>query len=986
MNRVRRKLTSAIILAGAMNAAHVSALGLGELTMHSALNQPMEAEIKLLNVGDLADNQILVGLASRQDFEKSGVERNFFITNLKFEVQVDGRGNGVIKIKTHRLVNEPYLNFVVEARWPAGKLLREYTALMDLPIYTEGVDTAVNLGSASPEDMKQVMANQEEAKQEEQPKKSEPPVATSAALAESISKESPESPRAPDMKPTVPTAKKTPTTHYQGETYRIKRNDTLWAVAQKVKPSEQVSIQQTIVALQKINPDAFIRNNINLVKAGSVLRLPSERQVQDINVRQALRDIAEQNEKWKSGMADVQLDATAKGAAPKKPIFTQEGRLKLSSAKTGHVAQADAAAAGGKEALQSALAVSQENLDKVERENEELLEKNTQLQERLEDFERLIQLKDDQLAVMQSKVGQDIKEPVPAEEAVMEDAVVKETPEMPGQKVQESITTPEKPAPEPAVVEPKEEKPDAGLVTRAPEKSFVERMQESPLYLGGALLLLILVIAGLFMKRRAASQVESEVFPPDDLEDVSDEVEEGEALSEQDEYQEVEQELEEEYEEEGDEEAAPSSEAKSETGDAIGEADIYVAYGRYQHAIDLLKNAINSEQNRTDLRVKILEVYLEAGEQAGFAEQFSELQNLGDEDAVAKAKEMLSTVDGAADWLEGVGVSSELDQVEEQAVVDVESEDAVTTEEIDQKGVKLEDELDIEFDTEDLDDMELDLGELDLEGGASETLKEETEEEIGSADMGIDYDLDGIDLGIKSDAVDAAEAEQEETQEEESEDDFELDLVEEESPEELLEFESSLEETLGDDLEIDIDEEMTADEAREVEEEEEEVEVDLESAELDLGELDVIEDEALDQESLEDELVHTADDLNDLECETDLQEDVEAEAEVEIEVEASDEIDLEIGESFDADDLDAAADAEIAQEAAASSTSTEDVDTDDEFEFLSDTDEVATKLDLARAYIEMGDIDGAKDILDEVIQEGEEEQKAEANQLLANID
>src|SRR5690606_27220963 len=101
---------------------------------------------------------------------------------------------------------------------------------------------------------------------------------------------------------------------------------------------------------------------------------------------------------------------------------------------------------------------------------------------------------------------------------------------------------------------------------------------------------------------------------------------------------------------------APAAEeprqVRSETGDALAEADIYIAYGRYQQAVDLLSGAIEAEPERSDLRLKLLEVYLEMRNREAFRNQYRSLQALGDSAAVDRVKEMLSTVDGVSDWLD----------------------------------------------------------------------------------------------------------------------------------------------------------------------------------------------------------------------------------------------------------------------------------------------------------------------------------------------
>lgn len=111
------------------------ALGLGELKLNSALNEPLDAEIALLNAGEIGGEELLAGLATEADFARAGIDRDFFLAFLRFRTVLNG-DNAVIKITSRRPVREPYLNFLVELQWPAGRMLREYTLLFDLPVFT----------------------------------------------------------------------------------------------------------------------------------------------------------------------------------------------------------------------------------------------------------------------------------------------------------------------------------------------------------------------------------------------------------------------------------------------------------------------------------------------------------------------------------------------------------------------------------------------------------------------------------------------------------------------------------------------------------------------------------------------------------------------------------------------------------------------------------------------------------------------------------
>lgn len=113
-------------------ANYAAAVGLGGLALHSTLNEPFHAEVKLLNLGNVGVDEVIVSFASLEDFEKRKVEHFYFYSDFTFEVSVNG-GVPVVHIKSPRPIQEPYLGFILEARWPNGRLQREYTVLLDMP-------------------------------------------------------------------------------------------------------------------------------------------------------------------------------------------------------------------------------------------------------------------------------------------------------------------------------------------------------------------------------------------------------------------------------------------------------------------------------------------------------------------------------------------------------------------------------------------------------------------------------------------------------------------------------------------------------------------------------------------------------------------------------------------------------------------------------------------------------------------------------------
>ncbi|MBD2836810.1 FimV family protein [Pseudomonas sp. JM0905a] len=222
------KLLLTLASGSALYSGLVPALGLGEITLHSALNQPLDAEIELLEVGDLNDSEIKIRLASADDFERAGVDRFIFLNDLRFSPVIRGSGSR-IRVASSKPVREPYLNFIVEVARPNGKLLREYTLLLDPP------------GSAFTASAAPVRPAHE----------------TSVATA-SI---------APVQPKPAPAAT-------QGNHYQVVRGDSLWLIAKRLSAGSGMSQQQMLDGIYALNPQAFPGGDINRLHVGQSLLLP----------------------------------------------------------------------------------------------------------------------------------------------------------------------------------------------------------------------------------------------------------------------------------------------------------------------------------------------------------------------------------------------------------------------------------------------------------------------------------------------------------------------------------------------------------------------------------------------------------------------------------------------------------------------------------------------------------------------------------------
>ncbi|MFA7553264.1 MAG: FimV/HubP family polar landmark protein [Spongiibacteraceae bacterium] len=981
---VRKKLAAAIAAIGALQAGVVSALGMGEFSLHSALNQPLDAEIRLLNTEDLDNSQVLIKLATTQDFKNAGVSRDFFLTNIKFNVEVDGKGGGVIKVTTREAVVEPYLNFLVEAHWPSGRLLREYTVLLDLPVFSDSNNNPVSTASAS----RSVVG----------PATRTPTNVSRNRLTDG------------ELAP--------------GKDYRVKNDDTLWEIALKSRPEGSASVQQTMVGIQRLNPNAFINGNINRLKAGSVLRLPTADDI-SVSEHQAVGEVASQNKAWRQGgnnsstMSDAQLDATT-NSNNSSAGAREQPRLSIASSGA-----SDSSGSGeglgngaGNKALQDQLAVTEENLDKTQRDNEELQSRLGDMEAKLATLQRLIELKDDQLAALQAGVAEEgfaaapnadsAEEQLPADDVASSDDIA-DTAELTNNSV----------APEESEAEPEPEaKVNPPVASPTAEPSFIDQVSSNFLYIGGAGLL-ILAAAIVLMRRRKADTDEedfdeavefeqeedvlAEFAVADTVMEDSDEL----VLGAEDDGADTDllvAELEQQIAADNAEEAARAEQeperpvisktVESETGDAIAEADIYVAYGRYQQAIDLLQSAIEKEPLRSDLQIKQLEVFIEMRDKPSFQQHFVALLGLNDEAAIVHVKEMLSSVDGVAGWLDdlpGSTASFSSDQMDAELI---EGGDELDDIQLNLDDTEEDFDLDLDLDLDDislastqenpsvsLDDLVLDDDMLDL----SEELDFKDDIEL-DAEADLITDSDTASLGSAELELPPAEADG-------------LDL-------ELNDLDLSELDLDGDDLDLDSLGDTDLDDLA----------AEFDDLDTDRQSIPVLGAAAALQPEDDTELTDLADDFEfdlddddltakkpeELEFDLDLEDDLDLELDVDNAAATSnlDELDLEL------DDLDLELDDSVApagndnptvtynlDDVAAELDKTEATDVkidttagDDDFDFLADSDEVATKLDLARAYIDMGDTDGARDILDEVISEGNDEQKQEASGLLERID
>lgn len=609
-----KRLTPVMALVAMMAAMLIPAaghaLGLGNIAMKSALNQPLNAQIELLSVkkGDLSN--LTVKLGSEEDFQRVGADRAFFLTKIKFEVKRRKNGTAYVQMSTTQTVTEPFLDLVVEARWPRGRILREFTVLVDPPV----------LSNEAPAPMQQAAVAPQQAAPAQQATRQAPTQAARPA-------------------PIQSRATMAPIPHQAGDlTYGpVKYNDTLYEIANAMRPSG-VTVDQMMLALVRNNPNAFYNGNVNQLKAGYVLRVEDPAELSAYSVADAKAEVNRQHSEWrarKSGKLVRQAEAPTGGTVARGEDAGAAGQS-ASQARLKLVAPGSKGAGSGAgdedvEQMRQDLLLAAEALDANRQETDELKARLAEMEEQLASMQRLIMLKDDEMLALQKQTGVEPK-PAEADTSEMEagdeqsaaealaDSVEGAAPEEMA-PAEMDAETPEgeqasaeaEPAPEPEPAAP------------APAPMEEPSLLENPMVMYGGLGALLLIIIAVVIQRRRKMQdgFEESILNvgggDGDAGATAESMGGGEssmvsdfAMSEMS--------------------GMSGIEADAADVDPISEADVYLAYGRHQQAEDILNEALEKEPERNEIKLKLLEVFFAAKNRESFEQKAQEFHDaLGDE-------------------------------------------------------------------------------------------------------------------------------------------------------------------------------------------------------------------------------------------------------------------------------------------------------------------------------------------------------------------
>jgi pilus assembly protein FimV len=628
----------------------VHAAGLGRLTVLSPLGQPLNAEIEIVALRAGEEDTLSARIAPLEAFEAAGIEPSAVLNTVRFAVERrDSRR--ILRVTTTQPVNEPFVELLVELQWHNGRLVREYTFLLDPPEYKPRDALAV---APAPKPAKP--AAEVEAKPVEPAAPAPPPLAVAPAPALTPESEKPAPAGEPEKPATVaqpekpaadvevvkePAKEESPQVLAdEPGVYEVVQGDTLGKIARDKLPPG-ITLNQMLVAIYRANQDAFIRENLNLVRAGRILNIPGSDAVGTVDVEEANRVVRAHMAEFReyrgrlaaapavadaaSGQREAAGQIGAKPQAPKPAAA--EDQVRLSKVEPQKPSVAAAAAARG------------DDLAAQDRALKEAQSRISDLEKNVADLQKLLELKNQQLAELEKRSGAKPAAAPSAPAAASAPAAKGPEAPQPAAPAASSAPTPVAQAPEkpdpapastPAVQAPAGSQPAAPppVVKAAPKKmapppsepSLLDEFLENPVALAGLAGVVVLLVgyAAWAWRKKKTAQTK---FQDSVIGAAAAGAAAGASISEP-----------------SISGAKPmSSQASSgsppaamagEEVDPIAEADVYMAYGRDAQAEEILKEALQKDAKRVAVHAKLLEIYAKRKDTKAFERSAAKLKNL----------------------------------------------------------------------------------------------------------------------------------------------------------------------------------------------------------------------------------------------------------------------------------------------------------------------------------------------------------------------
>src|SRR5947207_3407150 len=570
------------------------ALGLGRLTVDSALGQPLNARIELTSVSRDELESLSAKVADPSLYRQNNLTYQGVLARTRVAVEYVG-GNPVLKISSAAPVNEPFLDLMVELNWASGRVVREYTFLLDPP----GVSV---------------------------PAVAEPIAPARTGAARTAAAPAPAAPRASTA------ASTTQSGGGGGDQYTVKSGDTLAKIAGQFKPND-VTLDQMLVAFFNSNQNAFDEQNINRLRRGAIMNVPSAADAAATDSTEASRIVRMQATDWRSYRDRVAGSApAASGGASRETA----GRIGTA------VAEATPAAPPGKDQLKvsreaSAKAGVAEERIARDKQLSEAQARIAALEKTVRDLQRTIEIKNESLAQVQSQADASKgKVPEPAKDTAavappppVAAAPASGQPVEPGKatepmKAAEPAKAPETKAPETPATEPKAAETKTPPVPPAPAKApvkeppgfFSDLLANMPAWaiVAGALAILAGLAAFVAGRRRKATKFEDSIISGTDIKTNTVFGSTGGGVVNTGENS-----LASDFSREG------LGNIDTDEVDPIAEAEVYLAYGRDAQAEEILKEALKKDPQRQEIYLKLLEIHAQHNKPSAFETVATEL-------------------------------------------------------------------------------------------------------------------------------------------------------------------------------------------------------------------------------------------------------------------------------------------------------------------------------------------------------------------------